>query len=239
VVLTNKLRNLLVADGLASAEKIEVVPCCVDFDRFAASSETLRQDRFEVIYAGSVVGLYLLEEMGRFFLQIRKRRSDALLRILTTSRPEPVLDALRVLGLSTHDVCVGPAKAAQVPSFLRAARIGLSFRKPTFSQIAASPTKIPEYLAAGLPVVCNAGIGDADELIESQQVGVVVRRFDESSLAFAAEKALALTSQTDIATRCISVARSEFDLKSVGAAAYRRAYARLQMPRPYSDEGVA
>lgn len=51
--------------------------------------------------------------------------------------------------------------------------------------IAASPTKIPQYLAAGLPVVGNQGIGYIDELLTAE--------------------ALALAAEPDIAVRCRNV----------------------------------
>ena len=117
--------------------------------------------------------------------------------------------------------------AAEVPQYLRRARLGLSFRKPTFSQIAASPTKIPEYLAAGLPVVSNAGIGDTDELVEGGRVGVLVREFTREAYARAAEAALRLAAEPGVGRRCAEVARANFDLESVGGRRYAEVYRRL------------
>jgi glycosyltransferase involved in cell wall biosynthesis len=105
--------------------------------------------------------------------------------------------------------------------------LGLSFRKRTFSQMAASPTKVPEYLAAGLPVVCNAGIGDTDELLRDERVGVVVEALTDEGLAEAAEAALALTEEAAIAARCVRAARKHFDLSKVGGTRYRNLYRRL------------
>ncbi len=47
-----------------------------------------------------------------------------------------------------------------------AAQLGLSFVRPCPSKVSSSPTKIGEYLAAGLPVISTAGIGDVDELLD-------------------------------------------------------------------------
>ncbi|HEX9918667.1 MAG TPA: glycosyltransferase, partial [Pyrinomonadaceae bacterium] len=268
IVLTRRLRDLLVERGLARAEQIEVVPCCVDFARFAAApgdgdARTLAEDesgrrafvederqgravveaesgrrafvetadaqgaaltardgspdvsaresgdredgdregggkegggdaegRFEIVTAGSVTGLYLLEEMGRFFLALKRQRPGAFLRILTMSSATEAAATLERAGLSREDFWIGAVKPAEVPAFLQRARLGLSFRKATFSQIAASPTKIPEYLAAGLPTICNAGIGDTDDILTHARVGVIVRDFAEETLAEAARAAL-------------------------------------------------
>lgn len=232
VVLTKRMRDWLVEHELKSANQIEVIPCCVDFSRFddnAALENQSAIDGFEVVYAGSVTGLYLLEEMGRFFLKIRERRAGgATLRIMTQSSSEAVAARLLSVGLSREDFRVGAVAPAEVPAYLRRARLGLSFRKPTFSQIAASPTKIPEYLAAGLPVVCNAGIGDTDDLLKSERVGIIVESFSEAGLAQAAERALALVSEPLLRTRCVEAARKHFDLHKVGGTRYRNVYRRLE-----------
>jgi glycosyltransferase involved in cell wall biosynthesis len=233
VVLTRRMRDWLAQQGLISAESIEVIPCCVDFSRFGAVAEAndalkARADRFEVVYAGSVTGLYMLEEMGRFFMELKKRQPGALLRIMTKS---PVTAASAVLsrtGLEAQDFWIGAVEPAEVPEYLGRARLGLSFRKPTFSQIAASPTKVPEYLAAGLPVVCNAGIGDTDELLVKERVGVLVEAFDGEAYREAAREALALVNAPEIRTRCMETARRYFDLAGVGGAGYLSVYRRIE-----------
>lgn len=239
VVLTKRMRDWLVEHELKSAGQIEVIPCCVDFSRFD-ESEALdsRQapERFEVVYAGSVTGLYLLEEMGRFFLNIRERRSSAFLRIMTQSSSEDATARLIGVGVNADDFQVGAVSPADVPAYLRGARLGLSFRQPTFSQLAASPTKVPEYLAAGLPVVCNAGVGDTDELLNNEGVGIIVESFAEERLAAAAEQALALTREPSMGARCVGVAREHFDLNKVGGVRYRNVYRRLEEQEGVSGE---
>jgi glycosyltransferase involved in cell wall biosynthesis len=228
VVLTRRMREWLSEQGLAEADKVEVIPCCVDFSRYEAARDEEKSERFEVVYAGSVVGLYLLEEMARFFLAVRARREGAFFRVLTTSPAEETAERLRRTGLNEEDFAVERARADEVPRLLARARLGVSFRKATFSQIAASPTKIPEYLAAGLPVVSNRGIGDTDELLARARVGVLVRDFDEETLARAAQEALRLADDPVVAARCVETAREFFDLQSVGGRRYLNVYRRLE-----------
>jgi glycosyltransferase involved in cell wall biosynthesis len=241
VVLTNRMRDWLIGKGLKKAEQIEVIPCCVDFDRFehglsvaaqtSGGEENIEQvsaDRFEIVYAGSLTGLYLVEEMGRFFMAVKARKPDAFLRVLSVSSPEAGGAALKRAGLEAKDFSIGGARPAEVPAYLARARLGISFRKPTFAQIAASPTKIPEYLAAGLPVVCNSGIGDMDELVERERVGVVLHSFEEQSYEAAAERALALVEDKQVRARAMQVAHRYFDLNTVGGRGYVNVYRRLE-----------
>lgn len=230
IVLTNRMRQWLVGQGLASAEKIEVIPCCVNFSMFEGANAEAENSprRFELIYAGSVEGLYLLEEMGRFFQALRGKQADAFFRILTRAAPESVARVFQELGIDANDYAVESAAPSAVPFYLSKADIGISFRKPTFSQIAASPTKIPEYLAAGIPVVCNSGIGDMDRLIEDENVGVLIGDFNAVQLAESVEKILILAKNDKVAERCVQVARQNFDLKLVGGIGYQRVYRKMQ-----------
>jgi glycosyltransferase involved in cell wall biosynthesis len=229
VVLTRRMRDWLVQKGLKEAASIEVIPCCVDFARFeAVAGEQSEPEGFEVVYAGSVTGLYMLEEMGRFFLELQRQQPGARLRIMTKSSAADAAATLRRVGLDDQDFQIGAVSPADVPAYLRRARLGLSFRKPTFSQIAASPTKVPEYLAAGLPVVCNSGIGDTDDLLMTEKVGVVIETFDREAYREAARRALAISLDPEIRARCTNAARRHFDLVKVGAAGYGNVYRRIE-----------
>lgn len=240
VVLTERMRAWLSESGLARAERMTVIPCCVGLARFEGGGakdvesvavgegiESVDDESFEVVYAGAATGLYLLEEMGRFFLAVRELRPRAFFRVLTRSDAGHVSEVLRRAGLSDGEFRVGAVEPPEVPAYLKRARLGLSFRKSTFSQIAASPTKIPEYLAAGLPAVSNAGIGDTDELLERERVGIVVRGFTREEFASAAARAVSLAEDADTRARCEDAARRHFDLVTVGGARYLSVYRRI------------
>jgi glycosyltransferase involved in cell wall biosynthesis len=232
VVLTERMFDWLVASLKADPLKIEVIPCCADFSRFhgradGQAAEADGSDRFEVVYAGSVTGLYMLEEMGRFFLALQERHTNAYLRILTTSPVDVASEKLRQVGLKPEDFWVGAALPSEVPDILGRANVGLSFRKATFSQIAASPTKIPEYLAAGLPVISNAGIGDTDQILLGDRVGVVVGDFNRRAYNQAVSQLEDLLGDQELAARCRRVAHQRFDLERVGGERYCRLYQRL------------
>jgi glycosyltransferase involved in cell wall biosynthesis len=231
VVLTRRMKEWLIEQAAAAQDKIEVIPCCVDFERFAErDGEQLSEqtNRLEVVYAGSVTGLYLLEEMARFFLALRACRPDAFLRILTKSAADEASGVLRRAGIEAKDFQVSAAAPDEVPEFFRRARLGLSFRKATFSQIASSPTKIPEYLACGLVVVSNSGIGDTDNLLERERVGVVVKGFNAEEYERAAAAALLLMDDPETPPRCVRVARERFDLVAVGGVGYGNVYRRIE-----------
>lgn len=227
IVLTEKARTLLRKEYERDLDSVEVIPCCVQIPSEVSATKSQKGKPLELVYAGSVTGLYLLEEMGRFFLELKKTRPDAFFRILTFADPGFVERVFHSIGVTTDSYSVQRVLPSKVVSELRSSQLAISFRKPTFSQIAASPTKLPEYLAAGLPVVTNSGIGDSDEILTESGTGIIVDDFTSERLSEAAATALSFLERPNIAEVCVATAQRYFDLHSVGGARYERVYERL------------
>ena len=232
VVLTRRARQALFGDGrgaTADGRPIEVIPCCVDLDAFPDSAEDRCRapgGSTRLVYAGSVTGLYRLGDMCRFATHFRPS-APINFSVFTHHDEEATRAAIANAGLAPHEYSVACVEPSSIPRELRRAHIGVSFRTETHSQIAASPTKIAEYLAAGLPVVSSARVGDTDELLSAERVGVIVRDWDDRTLRATAEQASALALDPITADRCRRVARDHFDLRTVGGPAYRRLYDRV------------
>ena len=229
VVLTERMKKYVMERYSIPGEKIHVIPCCVDTGAYAETAkQTKPSERFTVIYAGSATGLYLLAEMAEFVTALRKYRPESFLHVLTASPVVAATDVILQAGLSSDGFCVERVNPQDVAKHAAQAQIGISFRKATISQIAASPTKIPEYLAAGVPVVSNAGIGDMDAVIEGSRVGVLIRDFTSQGLDEGAKEILELMKDQNLRDRCQTTAKDSFDLKSIGGNRYNTVYGQLE-----------
>jgi glycosyltransferase involved in cell wall biosynthesis len=239
VVLTEKARTIMFptdAQMNGRARPVEVIPCCVDLANFRASEnvsrETVRSelgvaDRRVLVYVGSLGGWYLTDEMCDLLAAAHGQDAQTFSLILTQSAPELVTARLHARGISAPDYLVRKISPREMPRYLKAADVAVSFIKPCYSKQSSSPTKMAEYLAAGLPIICNAGIGDLDELIETDRVGVLVREFNETSYLRALAAVNELRRDPLLAARCRASAATRFDLVHVGGARYRRLYERL------------
>jgi glycosyltransferase involved in cell wall biosynthesis len=215
---------------------LEVVPCCVDLDRVPPPSARSRvaakalfglEDRRVVLYVGSTTGFYLFDEMVDFVLALRAVDPNTYFAVLTQRDVDRVTERLRGRGLGPDDCSVRSVSPSDVAGHSAAADIALSFITPTYSKSASSPTKIAEYLAAGLPVVANAGVGDLDEQLGEDRVGVLVTALTADGYARAIDELDALAAQPDLARRCRASAERRFDLASVGGPRYVELYRRL------------
>jgi glycosyltransferase involved in cell wall biosynthesis len=238
VVLTEKAREILFQGrDEAGGRPVEVIPCCVDTERFRAADDFTREAAREelgidagrrvFVYVGALVGWYLTDEMAALLARAHADDARTFTLVLTQSQPELIAGPLRARGVRDEDFKVLRAAPRDVPRYLKAADVAVSFIKPCYSKLSSSPTKLAEYLAAGLPVVCNAGIGDVDAVVEGERVGVIVRELNAEAYGAALAEVEALGREPGIAERCRDAARRRFDLTTVGGPLYRRLYRRL------------
>lgn len=228
IVLTHRGRSLLAEwypEEIAGTP-LAVIPCCVDRER-APVSPVHAARPLTLAYAGKLGGLYMTAAILRFFSFVKEMVPESRFEIWTQSDPGPLEKGLEDHGLAA-DTLVGYSSPAELLLHLESqCDAAVSFIRPCVSKLASSPTKIPEYLAAGLPVVANAGIGDMDELIAQEGVGVSVADFSDEALRRGVRQLLALLGDREIRERCRNTAEKHFDLERVGWSGYRGMYQQL------------
>ena len=239
VVLTEKARDILFP-GCSETDylgrPIAVIPCCVDFARFDSVEiiprESLRRElnlagRRVIVYVGSFGGWYMTDEMTELMALGHELDPSTFSMILTQSPDQDVIKRMKQLGVNAKDILVVKVKPEEVPRYLRAADIAISFIRPCYSKQSSSPTKIAEYLASGLPVICNAGVGDLDKLMGDKRVGVLLQEFSQEAYRQALMEIDSLRNDESSAEYRRALARQQFDLETVGRTGYVGIYARI------------
>jgi glycosyltransferase involved in cell wall biosynthesis len=169
---------------------LRVIPCCADMDVFSLTNSkekklsreklNLREDQLVLSYLGSVGTWYMLHEMLAFFKQVKKHYSDAKFLFVTTTARSVIEEEISKLKLNEKDFIILSAFRHEVPFLIKASDINISFIKPVYSKISSSPTKLGEVLAMGIPVICNSGVGDVEEIVQLADGGYVLNNFSES-----------------------------------------------------------
>jgi glycosyltransferase involved in cell wall biosynthesis len=226
VVLTERIRQRLFADR----RDAYLIPCCADLDALVAASgrrDDVRADlgltdASVLIYVGKFGGWYMAAEMANFFAVAKRSIPSLHFLVLTQGEREEIERELTRRGVRS-DYTIASAPPEQLGGYLAAADFGISFILPAPSKASSSPTKVGEYLGAGLPVVCTSGVGDLDTLI-TPDVGVLVSEHTEAAYRGAAENTIGLLAREDTRERCLGVARRELSLADVGIPRYRRLY---------------
>lgn len=167
-------------------DKISVIPCCVDTGLFDPSKisviqqEEARQklniESSHLIfgYLGSIGTWYMLDEMMLYFATLKKQMDNAKFLFVTTSPAAEIQAKAQKYGINTVDIIITEATRNEVPLMISLFDYGLFFIKPSYSKMSSSPTKQGEIMAMGVPVICNAGVGDTDMIVNHYNSGLLV-----------------------------------------------------------------
>lgn len=234
VVLTRSAKELLQQwyPRETSGKQIEIIPCCVDLRGTPQVDRQARTAELTLAYVGKLGGWYMTEEMVGFVAAATRVCPPLRWRVWTQS-PQVNLRAEIVRRRLGDRVAIDRVPASEIPGALRQVDAGLSFVRPSISKLASSPTKIAEYLAAGLPVVSTSGIGDTDYVLKGEfcgdgkPVGVCLPAMTEECYEDGAKSLERLLAEDDIRSRCRAVATAYYDLATIGWPRYRKVYAAI------------
>lgn len=232
IVLSEGMRRRFV-DLHGVAVPVEVIPCCVDTDRFRFDPVARQQRRSDLtlgdeklfVYVGKAGWRYQVDPMFEFLRAARARIGPVKMLVLTPDSSEHFTDAASRFNVAAADLHVTQAAPDDVAGWLSAADAGLAFIRTLPCETGSSPVKIAEYLSVGLPVVITPQIGDYSQLIETERLGVVVRSLDPIDLEGAADEVGRLIEDGQaVRQRCRSAARNRLSVDAVGVPRYVSMY---------------
>ena len=179
---------------------ISIIPCCVDtelFDSKKVKAEAIQNIRQELgiqanepilTYLGSIGTWYLLDDMLVFFSVFLEKFPNAKFLFITQDKADFIRARARIAGISADRILIISSKRETVPIYALVGSLSIFFIKACFSKQSSSPTKQGELMALGLPVICNAGVGDTDMIVRKYESGLVVDSLNKSNYREIIEK---------------------------------------------------
>lgn len=233
VVLTEQARKIIKTMPYLKRKelKVETIPTCVDLDKFKILSSadekfiTLR-DKFVFVYIGSIGTWYMLKEMVDFFKVARLKMKKAFFLFLSPGEKTVIETQMQRAKIPKDCFLIKEVPYDDVPKWLSYADVSIFFIRPLFSKKGSCPTKLAESLACGLPVIVNSGVGDYDEIVEKEKVGVIIREFSFNGYDHALDVLQKLFESRDLRNRCRRVAKKYLSL-DVGIEKYQQIYQSL------------
>ena len=190
---------------------VEVIPTCADINHFSLTDPEqkkqsremfgISQNSFVLSYLGSVGTWYMLEEMLLFFRQLKKYYPEAIFLFITPTPRSVIEEEIKKAGLLQKDFIIKEVSRKEVPFVMKASDVNISFIKPVYSKISSSPTKLGEVLSMGIPVICNSGVGDVEQIVNSTSSGYVLDNFSEKDFERAIQSIPVLLQKSPLAIR--------------------------------------
>jgi len=213
-------------------KEIEVIPSCVDTKTFAFRPEerlSLRRkwgiadDELLFCYSGGLTHWQRISDIIKLFSGVALRLPKA--RFLFLTRQRDTLGTLLNCSILPKEKCITTGCSHnEVAAHLSAADFGVIMRHDNIVNNVASPVKVGEYLACGLPVLLTHGIGDYSREVPRESLGMLLEE-DGKDLA----RIQALVEKHD--PKELRMKTSEYADKNLSwsshLATFQRLYSRL------------
>jgi glycosyltransferase involved in cell wall biosynthesis len=215
---------------------IDVIPCCVDtvlFNRYSINKEkqneiktylNISEESYIVGYVGSIGTWYMLPEMFDFFKIFLKNNSKAVFLFVSNEPKEKILKIATDKNIDHKHIKVVSCLHKDVPYYISLFNISIYFIIPAYSKKASSPTKQAELMSMGIPVICNAGVGDSDIIVKKFNAGWVANEFNENEYD-RISKEICLNDNID-REKLVIDAKNIFDLEH-GSQIFYNSYKRI------------
>lgn len=214
-------------------DNISVIPCCADLNHFNyekvggnqmfKTNLGIPEENQVICYLGSVGTWYMMEEMLDYFKVHLAKFPKSTFLWITKDSAGAIISKAKERGIESN-IVIKASERNELPRWLSICTASIFFIKPLYSKKASSPTKMAELLGMGIPLICNSGVGDTDEIVRKEEVGLVIDEFNNHAYKIAVEafQDLVLIPQKHLR----NVAEKHFSLEE-GVKRYEAIYKRV------------
>lgn len=212
---------------------VEVIPTCVDLTRFSPGPKDPRLMDHLPLHHQTVIGCvgtlshwYLRHQTLRYLALLVQRLERAAVLLVSQEDHELLRRDALAAGIPPAQLVITQCDFTEMPAHLRLMDLGVFLIQACFSKTASAATKLAEFLATGIPVVINQGIGDSDTIIRRYRAGLVLSAVTDQVMEESVGRVTELLRDPTRVARCRITAQEYFDLR-VGVDKYLELYQRL------------
>jgi glycosyltransferase involved in cell wall biosynthesis len=175
------MKNDIIKKGIHPS-KITPVPMGIDLPYIKHSiikpiADSRLKDKRVIVYLGTLDPPRNIDIMFKMVTIVKKVFPNILLILVGDTHDDHhrkwLQEKIVELGISNNIIWTGWLPQHNAWQYVRASEVGLSPIPRSFILDSSSPTKILEYIALGIPVVCNDN-PDQEELIKTTDAGICV-----------------------------------------------------------------
>tara|TARA_B110000483_G_scaffold239232_1_gene317343 strand:+ start:857 stop:2077 length:1221 start_codon:yes stop_codon:yes gene_type:complete len=184
ISLTKAGKEEILSWDIPNLSTIQVIPCCSDELLFQEknvreirSKIGVNKNDFVISYVGSIGTWYMLDEMLDFFKLLHGKKSNSKLLFITKDNPKLILEKIKNKKIDIESIKIQSSSREMMPSYISASNVSIFFILPLFSKKASCPTKMGEIMNLGIPIICNSGIGDVEEIMKLSMPELLIEKF--------------------------------------------------------------
>ncbi len=203
-------------------QKVIIIPNCIEieiFNRKEVHRKEIRKklgmdNKIVMVYSGSLAKWHLWEKAVDFYTIIQNKYKNLFLLFLTYENLKNVHKYFNTRRINKKHYKIFNLKPDKVAHYLSASDLGLFFIYPDISKQVSSPIKFAEFLASGLPVITNYGIGDVPDIIKKYKVGLLYSIIDLDTKKIVLDKFKKFIIYLDsFKKKCRHAANKEFNIE--------------------------
>ena len=182
ISLTENGKKEIESWKLPNQSCIKVIPCCTDENLFQTKNISskreelgIKKDDFILSYVGSIGTWYMFD----FFNVFNKNKPNAKFLFITKDNPNLVFSKVEQKEIAKEKIIIQPSSRELMPSYIAVSDFSIFFILPLFSKKASSPTKMGEIMNLGIPIICNSGVGDVDNIMRECMPELLVKDFEK------------------------------------------------------------
>lgn len=219
--------------SLPAGTSIRVIPTCTDLEVFSPGQKDkvlmakLGLSGFCVVgCVGTMSNWYLRRAMLEYLSFMVKNLVGMKILIVTREDHQTLYEDAIAAGITRERLVITQANFSSMPSYIRLMDLGMFFIRVCFSKRGAAATKLGEFLACGVPVIINDGVGDSGYIVRRHSVGVVLANTTIEQFEASLTTVREVLRDPGIGKRCREVAERYFDLEA-GVRQYHELYCQL------------
>lgn len=184
ISLTKNGKKEIESWKLPNQSPIKVIPCCTDENLFQnKNTKNVRselgfyEDDFIISYVGSIGTWYMLDEMLDFFKCLQIKKPNAKFFFITQDDPHTIFEKAKIKKIDSSLIRIQSSSRDKMPSYISISNFSIFFILPVFSKRASCPTKMGEIMNLGVPIICNKGVGDIEEIMNKCMPELLIENF--------------------------------------------------------------
>lgn len=212
---------------------IEVIPTCTDLERFtpgvkdqALVGQLGLAGHRVVGCVGTMSNWYLRQPMLDYLAFLANHLDRVKILVVTREDHDRLREDAVKAGVPPKALILSQAEFSAMPTYMRLMDVGLFFIRVCFSKRGSAATKLGEFLACGVPVIINDGVGDSGWIVRENRVGVVLSDTTPQEFERSLSAVKQMLNDPNIAERCRETADRYFNLE-MGVRKYDVLYQKL------------